>query len=823
MKKISVSGFLCAGLAALAVSCSQSDFPGTETTGRGGFAPEVALNSEILTGSRQKAPSRAEAADVTAADLGLRLIGSDGAVVKTWAKLADFDATERFNVGSYTLEAFYGDEETEGFEAPYFYGSQNIKIEENKVTPAALTASLANSMLSLEYTENFTNYMSDYSAEVHSAAGATTAYAKDEVRPVYVKAGLVEVYVSFTKPNGKSAKILSASFTAKARTHYHVTFDLSTESSDAVLKVIYDDRLEMETVEIDLSDELLNMPAPEVTPEGFTSDEAIKFVPGFAPSTPLKLNIIARGKLARVNMTTHSASLLGQGWPAETNLVNAAEGVRSTLASLGLTARSLYTNPDKMAVIDLTKVLEHITLVDGGDGITTITFVVVDAMGKASDEVTLRLENAPLAVSLENPGTLLVGASQLILDLNYNGGKPEGAVEIQYFNDRGTWTTATAAYEVAGEGVFTATLTGLPAATGDLRLRAVAGKLISEELVVKRENIDLVTSSAASEVFATTATVSASLPARATIDLAGVLSNSKLMVSANGGAYTAATATVEGNTYHVTGLAPGTSYKARVEGAGINSCTEVAFTTEAAAQLPNADMETWYRWKKATSHCYWFIDYPGADENAVWGTVNKLTTSQGGSGVFNTDKYAYVANSGTIETSDAHGGSKAACVRTVGWGKGSTAVGSGSANCKNLTAGELYLGTYNESTKAAEYSGIAFTSRPASLSFYYKYEAYNSADYGYAEIKVLDASGKLVASGSKNLGSAASYTLATIPVNYAAGAAKAAKITVIFKSTGNASCLEIKSENVKGPDFGNLSDGEYVGSKLFVDDITLNY
>lgn len=823
MKKTILRTVLCSGLAVCAAACSESDFAGPETAGKGGFKPDIALNSEIITGSRPKGPSRAEAADITAADLGLRLIDAEGATVKSWDKLADFDPGQRFNVGEYTLEAFYGDGDSEGFESPWFLGSQKIKIEENKVTPVAITAELANSMVSLDYTEAFTSYMTSYDAEVHSAAGSTTAVAAGELRPVYVKAGLVEIYVNFTKPNGKGAKILSASFTAKPRHHYHVTFDLAEGAGDAVLKVTYDPMLDMIDEEIDLKDELLNLPAPEITAEGFTSGEAIRFVPGFAPDGQLKVNIIAQGKLARVNMTTRSASLLSQGWPAEINLVGAA-AQSGKLASLGMQARGLYTNPDKMAVIDLTGVLSHITLVEGSDGITEITFKVVDAYGKASDDLTLRLENAPLAVALSNPSPIYVGSSEMEVDLAYNGGMPEGAVTIQYFNDRGTWSAATASYTTAGEGLFRATVTGLPADARDVQLRAVTASLTSEAITVERTPVTIAATAADTDVFARHATIGASLGARAAgVDIPGLLKNATLMISSDGGStFAPASATVDGPAFNVTGLTPGTAYKARIEIPGMDASNEVSFTTETTPQLPNAGMETWYRWKKANSQCYWFIDYPGSDDKAVWGTVNALTTSDGGSGLFDTNKYAYVAYSGTYETSDSHSGSKAACIATVGWGSGSTAFGESTANCKHLTAGELYLGHYDSASKSAVYDGIDFNGRPAALSFWYKYKAYNAADFGWAEIRVLDESGAVIASATKKL-SASDYIQAEIPITYTRGAKKASRITVIFKSTGDPQRLAINSSNVKGPPAANLSDGRYIGSELFIDDIELIY
>lgn len=837
-------------LAILATGCSSDDFGGSASEGTGGLDLQVAIDTEVIASQRPtKAPSRAEFDQITADDLSLRLTSDDGSFTKTWDKIADFDANERFNVGRYTLEAFYGSEDAEGFGAPYYLGSQTITVEENQVTPVAISAQLANSLLAITYTDNFKSYMASYSAEVHSAGGATTAYAADETRPVYVKAGLVEVYVDFVKPNGKGAKLLAASFTAKPRCRYNLTVDMSAEGGQAILHIVYDEMLAEKDVEIELSDELLNSPAPEVTANGFTSGEAIRFVPGNAPADPMSLDIVARGGLARVTMTTRSASLLAQGWPAEVNLAGAPEATRTRLAALGLTARGLYTNPEKMAVVTLTDVPSHIALVDGDDGVTEISFVVVDAMGKTSDPVTLRIEAAALAVSLDNPANLFVGQTELELDMNYNGGKPEGAVKIQYFNDRGTWTDA--AYTASATGtddLYHITLTGLPAtghpeSTSALRLRAVAGSLISEELSVDRMPTDVRLTATEGAAFARHAYISASLQSagRAALNLDLVLAAGRLMLSTDGGSsWTAATATIADGTFTVTGLTPATAYSARFELAGCEPSPAVTFTTEATPQLPNAGMETWYRENGRTS--YWWIDYPGADANAVWGTMNKLTTSEGGSGtnMFNHKGASFCAFSGTRPTGSgfedrgiahgtanhekAHLGSYAAVISTVGWGdndgNGGTSAGKG---CKHLTVGELYLGSYNASSQAPDYTGLEFTSRPKALTFFYYYCPQNQADYGYAEISVKDAAGNTIASGNLNLTAASDYILATVPLTYARDAAKAARIYVQFKSSGNSACQSINTTNLSCPDFGNTDSGRFTGSELFIDDIELIY
>ena len=73
-------------------------------------------------------------------------------------------------------------------------------------------------------------------------------------------------------------------------------------------------------------------------------------------------------------------------------------------------------------------------------------------------------------------------------------------------------------------------------------------------------------------------------------------------------------------------------------------------------------MESWY--KSAGKSNNWSIEYPGADVNAAWGTMNLLTTSFSGT----RDDTAYCNFSGTRQTGDKHSGSNAAIIETVGWG-----------------------------------------------------------------------------------------------------------------------------------------------------------
>lgn len=113
--------------------------------------------------------------------------------------------------------------------------------------------------------------------------------------------------------------------------------------------------------------------------------------------------------------------------------------------------------------------------------------------------------------------------------------------------------------------------------------------------------------------------------------------------------------------------------------------------------------------------------------------------------------------------------------------------------------------------------GIAFASRPSSLSFYYKFTEVNGQK-GSAEVTVFDAAGNKLASNSFEISAQNAYVLKTLPLEYAAGAAKAARVEVIFRSSAPGVSFG-KSDLT----WGSGSSQTHTGSMLYIDDIEFNY
>lgn len=806
-----IYGVLSSALAIAACSSCSDDYnPGGGTSGK--INPQLDLDANAIT-SRSTATGR-DAQSVSVNDLKLRLSSADGSFAKEWNSISDFDNNELFKVGAYTIEAVYGDIEDEGFEKPYYYASAQLTVKENKVTPVSLNARLSNSMVSIATTDAFKSYFTNYSFQAHAEGGDYVNYTSTETRPGYLRPGKVTVTADVTKPNGLSATLEAATFVAEPQHHYTVTIDVNNgQAGDAQLVITYDDMLSQEDVYIDLSDDILSAPAPAVVAQGFEPQTAATVIEGSTGIVSPSFFINAEGGIKSVTLTTQSTSLIEQGWYNEIDLAAATPAQQSKLKSFGLDVKGLFGNIDRMAMVDLSGVIANIKYIDNGNNESSFTVVAKDNYGKVSEPVTFSVKVEPIIIGLAEDVTPSVGSSSISVSLTYNGTNVADNVKIQYKNIRGTWSDVTISnVKQVSENSYIVDIEGIPADDTTVTLRAVCGNKESDEITIVKGGFTI--SSTANDMFATRARM---VPAYFDDELEAASSSIKYEISEDGTNFTAVSHTLESDgSAWLTGLPSGKSLTVK---ATINDkIAKTEITTEVAAQLPNSDMESWWQ---ARSGGNWKFYYPYAEgtEQALqaWDTMNEETTSEPGSGTFG--GAAYKANSGTKPEASGHNG-QCALIRTVGWGSGNNATGT-SSKVEYITAGQLYLGKFNAIGQDPKY-GYNFTSRPGSLSFWAKYQAQKSDDFGSAEIRVLDASGNEICRNSIEIGTDKSdWEMFTVPVQYSANAAKAASIVVIFKSTAHSSGTT--KDYIKLPSFAAGKGTEVLGGQLYIDDIKLNY
>lgn len=854
MKKTTFGYSLVAATALVLAACSAEESP--MTAGAGRINPLVELNSDIITTVSKSRSASAPTVD----DLKLSLKSADGSYYKTWPSVAQFPTDEAFKIGKYTLEASVGSINVEGFEKPYYYGSTEFTVNEGRTTDVSLTATLANTMVSIQYTEAFKKYFTSYSAELHSEGGTYISYAADETRPAYLRPGKVTVSLDITKPNGTSATIQPATIdNAEARHHYRLTLDVNGgEVGDAVLSISFDDALDQETVTINLSDELMNAPAPTVTPEGFTPGQAVSVYEGEAPAQAARFMVNAPGGLGSVTLTTQSPSLIAKGWPAEIDLMRATEAQKSTMTALGLKAAGLWVKPERFAVVDLTEAISNL-----GAGDASFTVVVKDQMTKVNDPVTMNVTATPVTLSISGNTDLAYGANEAELTVAYDGNDFDSKVTFETSTDNGATWQAARVLSVNGVARAATDYTvriAIPE-TGTVKVRALyCGKAKdAAEIVLAHGKLQY---SMSVDAYATKALVKIS--GTTAENIAQIVNYG--VVTLNGTTKEAEHRDAVSGTITLTGLNAATSYSLVVTLPDGQASDAMTFQTEAMLQVPNGDFEnivetinttinqggTWTRANTSTAAKFQTTLSMVVSEPQGWSSTNPTTCDLGSSlvnswyvipSVYNTGlswlshqpeaKVIGIGQSAHDTTADIYkgmipqSGQNAMVVRSVAWDNSGVSIANKKqtgntdfsnyycsnkpSEIKNRTAGRLFIG-------GAAGNGVAFTSRPAALEGYYKYtpDGNDTDEKGVATVELLNGS-TVVGRGTAELSAAGSYTKFKVTINYIANAPKAATLKLSIVSTNRA------DGSVKTTDYCGKDECCSRGAMLTVDNLSFVY
>ncbi len=835
MKPIS-KGILAAAAAVVALglpSCSDEN-PWSGSQGVGGIKLTLAASPDYVDGAPVTRAPESLFNVPDAADFSIKLEKLDGSYSKEWNSLSDFENEDGFPAGAYTLTATYGSLEDEGFEKPHFSGSEALTVLEERETAVNIEAILANTMVSVDYTDAFKDYFASWSSEVHSEGHAYNAVAGDETRPVFVAPGTVDVSVDFTDRQNRNAKVQAASFEALPRHHYHLTIDVNNGNvGTAQIVISFDDTVEEENVYIDLTDELFSSPAPTLTAEGFTSGESFDLLQGAPLTAALKLQAMARAGMSSAILTVASETFT-PAFGKEVNLCNASPALQEQLRSLGITAVGFFKNPGVFGNVDLSGLASALPV-----GSHTVSLLIKDKFNRVSDpvSVTFNIEAPNLNLSVE-PSVL--GSEEAVFNLSFNGEDPASRMKFTVMDDLGGYVEAPI---IKSEKVSSSRALAVQNYRLTVKLPAVERNPIPAKAYfdgneVGQYEIRVVVPSYTYEVdpFATKALIKVNADDPS---LQSAVANSvrPLISGANAGSVTfsrnASTGVITLN-----GLSAASDYTLTLVLGG-DKKNAGSFTTEAALAIPNGDFSTTSQLTVSSlqvggAYRVSPVDYTikssiSRDVPEGWATLNDLTCYAG-----STNKNTWFMVPSTYVENGA------ALIRSVGYShNGTTPDRSGGTfnikyYCENApasldrSAGELFLGSYVFDTRV---DGTPFASRPSGLSFDYKYAPYGS-ETGEVYVAVKDASGKVIASKTESLGSASQMTAKTLSLPAYDFGTKAARIEVRFRSTsGSEVGLTIPSGTAlnEGTGLGNKTKGanDYKafahGSELTVDNVKLNY
>lgn len=790
-------------------------------------AGEGVLDIKVVAeGDLKDAGSRASSVDIPEVnDFELNLTDVEDGSVLPLGKFGDFVPVTT-GVGEFVLSASYGDSKSEGFDALSFYGSTEVSIKDAQRTDASVVCKMDKAMVSISYTESFKDYFSDYNASVVSSNN-TLSFSKTETRPAYFVPGDLNVKLKVSRSGGPTdVELNPKNFLAEAQTHYKLTFDV--DASTATLKIVFnDDPANTNNVEINISDSSLSADVPDVVPVGFVSGQEISLVEGNTYSESLQLTVNAYAGLSKCKMEVSSAYLQSLGWPASLELTELTPEEEALLNASGLIYKGFSGNKDKMAFIDFDKFVSYLACMSTSDEIHKLTFTVTDNLTKVSDPVELVVKTKYNQFAFTGQSYVPYSSNSVEFDLTLDG--DHNGVVFEESVNNGAFTQIDASrISIAGtDGKLQSKVTisypnSFVDTSAEYQVKTTYGnKNITVAFKVEEPKLTLSLANGDADVWATKAYLQ--VQASETTNSSIIISANTVEIQYKNGENWEKWPTQsydESTGFTLTELIPNTQYVLRAvyfdEVENKYFSQEKNITTEEMKQLTNNGFEEWTETPgKSEYYSIWSLN--------GWDTMNLLTTSEGGDNTDNLSNnrngMAYCATSGTKKTSDCVEGTSAALIRSVGWGQGSRAGWSVVA-MKKTTAGELFLGTYELGTGATY--GIPYTSRPKSVSFYYKYFPKNPSDKFIVEIQLFDNQGTKIAEGTLDDServSSDSYILRNVVLIYNDYTKKCSKISIRFVS---GTCLEKnKTDFSVNTDLAPSKDWEYVGSQLYIDDVQL--
>ncbi len=851
----------------LLVSCANEDQQAA--SGYGAINVQISADYQVVPVTRST-PSPAETSenpDVN--EFALKLVSTSGSFTRSWDCLADFDPAEKIPVGSYTMSAYHGDLEDEGFDKPYYLGEADVTVRDRENTPVEIHCTLANVKVTVEYSEAFKNYFADYATTVHATNGDYVKFVKDETRAAYVKPGKITIQTYLKKQNGIESTFEPAAIEdAKPRQHYRIKLDIADNAAgEAQLNISFDETTETQPITIDISDEVMEAPAPSFLPTGFVPGTTLEIKENSYPAEKaVNLSLTAKAGIASCTLTTTSACLQSKGWPREIDLVGMSTENSALLNRLGLKTKGFGEMGSKMGFIDFSEVFAHLSPTDGNDQ-HTFTLSAKDIYGKVSETpVTLSVKSIPVTFALQTPEAVYVGSKTATIPVEFDGEHID-QIKFSYLDASGSKINSNSTV-VSNEGNLYQIKISIEATDKPVSVEASyanGAKTATTSIPVKTP--DFTITAEEYDIWARRAIVklTATDP-----QYQEAVEQYAVLYANSAGQWESVASTPSRGMYIITGLNPDTRYQLRGScNSGqdnVNYSGDCTLHTEAAASVPNGDFEEIAQtisvqdMKQGGQYSVWPVNYQNTcsftiQEPTGWASVNAKTCNLSAANqmswfvipsTYNTTLTWNATRNfaSSTQTPDlyrnltAQSGSNAMVVRNVAWDEnGTTPATSGGAfnttyyntnvpNIANRSAGKLFLGSYSYAGGSETYTeGVGFSSRPSALKGWYKYtnDSSDPAETGVVTVALLNGQ-TVIGTGSANLSAAADYTEFSVPVVYSVTNQKATSLRIMITSSNHASYTQSEeTATIKT----SVSNGQYEsasrGATLTIDNLTFTY
>ena len=872
--KLTTKGFSTAALASfLLLGGCANESPWSSGNGEAGrISLKVAANGNVQKSTR--ADDNVSPVIPAPDQFSISLNSTDQSYSKTWSSPDAFNREGGFPMGTYTLVAVYGNIEEEGFSNPCFQGETPVAVRIGEESSATVTASLANSMVSIRYTDEFRAMFPKYNALLTSEGHVTpVVLSQNEDRPAYMSPRKITFSLSLTNQQGKEVTVVPAVFTAQPQHHYVVIVGVEEKVGVSTLDVSFDENVVTDSRDILLTDELFTTPAPSVSvnEDATSTISAFEMLPVDGKNP--ELHAIAFGGISKATLAFTAED--GGSLPltsSEYELTGLSAANEEILKKAGVECSGFISKGEvenKMAVVNLSNFTKNLT-----PGTYKVSLTVQDKMGRTSDAsqipvVEIKVENLKLTIDKNVAPKYLEDKVEVALasNCNYVGNNLEFEIDGKVAKVVAVASQGNASADMPYNYVYTLQYPSKDGITdsGCNVALSVAGKKFCDKVL----DVDMPAYTVERDAFAKKVILRLTYQDAAL--LKKIIENVAIFNGSTKIPESRIVRSAETGFIEIKGMNPAAEYKdisLTLGSSQDRNKTEVsAFTTEAISGVPNGDFEDLVETINTTIQQggKWSITAAGKlhtttlsmiiKEPTGWLTTNSMTCNLNAANknswyvvpsVYNTTltwvsnqpdakvgiigQSAYTSTADVYKQYNSNNGSNAMLIRNVAWDAAGGGIGdtkqTGNTNYSNYygsqqpsaianrTAGKMWLGVAGQ-------EGAAFASRPAKLKGFYQFvaDSQNPNEKGVVEIQLVSGD-MVIGSARKELIACSGYNEFELPIEYLGLSElfnkKATSLRISFTSSNNPG--DIKTTN-----YCNKDECVSRGAMLIVDNLTFEY
>lgn len=841
-----VSRLLCFFCLFIGIYACQVDEDGVVNKGTLAFRMNV---DTALVGVSTKASDLVDFKDVNSYAV---TIAQDSGVVAEYSRFDKMPAELELGAGAYTIQVSKGTETAAAFDAPYFSGKKEFTIVKDMTTPVEVTAAMANSRVTIDYSDDFLQTYKDYTLSLKTnKMELPLVYEKGESRPMYFQSDAsgtkLEIAMELVNVYGKTVNY-TATTTIKPKQWAKLTVRTDEKGLNgiAIDVTLNDETKETIYVNIGIPDFMEKLKgAPYISTEGTVvkwsdsnkDEDFEKTFSSYITVSKVPVSITAGGKIDKLILSVYEHEAVKFSYDLANLTVSQREELQeqyqlvlpeSVKEAINVQfdlqgfLRSLFDKEDKNYVIEL-------SAIDALPEPNKTTKRII-ATYKAMAAPKINSGN-PKIINAFEEGTYKkdesIGVSGAYLDLKSFtfGRKDEEQIDLILKDIENVTFTRV---EATTPTMYTLQIkkewfNNLPAGEHNFTMKLVDA--------FDREVTNTLTVTVTPPVFEwAMAENDGDIFAKYVYLRVKAKDADKVAFYQNRQQITNLVPLEQDENGVVsfvwTGLRGNTSYSGiTAEYSDGRVLSEISFTTEEEKQLPNAGFEEWTKeficnnTGKVT-----FLWYRGKDINrwtpASWQTNNEETTSGNPTPSFWLKAFPTVISAEEADDycpykTVSYSGKSAAVISTVGWGSDLTWISGTPTN----TAGQLYV------------EDINWVSRPSYLQFGCQFTSYENEQFAVKVVlkneqkePVTDFEVELSNEDIKE-----GKVKIPFPVVYK----KVSYISLMFLSSSSTSPGSDKVEGRNNDNGGGISedrakdgghnDSRYIGNTLIIDDVELIY